>query len=160
MTFQGFQAVQKIIPHFAGILHQIFFLDDLDIFQSGGAGHRMISIGMQMEKIFNRLHNLIGTADRRKGNISAGEPFRHRQQVRLNLKMLDTEHFPGAAKTANNLVDNEQDTVFVANLPHNRPIFPGRRLGPEPLHDRFADKGGNQFRIFKLYRTFDVPGTP
>jgi len=95
---------------------------------------------MQVKKILNRRHNLVGTTYCAKRHVTAGNPLGHGHQVRLNFKMLDTEHLPRAAKTTNYLVNDEQDIVFAADLPHNGPILLGRCIGPVTLHDRFSDK--------------------
>ena len=87
------------------------------------------------------------------------EVFLQGQTGVLNADMLGGKHLAGAPKTAYHLIDDQQNIVFAANLPHDGPILSGRCQGPHTLHNRLSDKSGYQIGIFKLNGTLYIMGT-
>ena len=73
--------------------------------------------------------------------------------------MFDAEPFPGPSKAADDLVDDEENSVFVADLPDDFPVLFGRGIGSESLLNGFSNKGRDLFRVFELDDPLDIPCT-
>ena len=67
-------------------------------------------------------------------------------------------HVPGASEAGDDLVDDEENAVPVADLPDDRPVFPRRGADAEGLLDRLADEGHDLARVLELDESLDVPG--
>ena len=94
----------------------------------------------QVAEILNRRHDVVGATDGSQGHISAGDTLGHRHQIRLNPEMLYRKHLTGAPETANNFVDNQENSVLIADVPYDWPVLFRRREGTKALHDRLADE--------------------
>src|SRR5690349_6721628 len=54
--------------------------------------------------------------------------------------MLEREPFAGATKTGDDFIRNEQDSIFIANRPHQWEIIVWRNDHAADTHHRFGDK--------------------
>jgi hypothetical protein len=140
-----------------GILNHFFLFHDLDVLQCRRAGDRMVPVAMEVLENIDRLGHISGAFYCSQGDISAGYPFGYGYDVPFNTEVLDTEPFPRPAEPADDLIDDEQDSVSVANLTYDLPVLGRWRISPEPLQDRLSNESGNLFRVFKLYDPLHIP---
>ena len=65
---------------------------------------------------------------------------------------------PGArpSKARDDLVDDQENAVSVADLTHPRKVVGRRDLNAVRLHDRLGDEGGDELRSFVAYLLFQI----
>ena len=88
--------------------------------------------------------------------VAGGDPFGHRHHVWLDAVMLISEPRAGSANTANNLVDMQQNIVFVADFLHAIPITLRRSDHATAGCDRFKAQSANGLRAFAQDDFFDL----
>src|ERR1700737_2042884 len=87
------------------------------------------------------LINVASSHDRAAWDIAAAQRFGQRDDVRLQIPMLETEHFSRAPESGLHLVGNEQRPVLATKFlrPHKK-IGPGR-LAAFALHRLDYERG-------------------
>src|SRR5690606_3588351 len=135
-------------------------LDDLDVLERDGGGHRMAGIGIavrELDIVFAQHgDDLLGDAHRRDRQIAGGEPLRHRHEVGLEPVLLEAEPFAESAEAADDLVDDEQDAVLAADLLHAPPIALRRNDHAARALHRLADEGADVFRTHGANAVLDL----
>ena len=135
----------------AGALHEVFFLDDLNMGVRGGAGGRMAGKGVNVVEscpgLSNGFSDLLGCNRGADGQIAPGETLGDGHNVRGNAPVLTGEHPSGAAEAGLDFVEDEQDAVPVAQFTHALEVSVGRkwesRVGTgDGVHDDGGDGSG------------------
>jgi len=119
----------------------------------------VVGIRVKVLKNVNGRTDFIRAAHGSEGYIPARNSLSHGDDIRLDVKVLDPEPFPGPSEPADDFIDDEKNTVFCADFPDQLPVFFGRGVGPEPLLDGFADEGGNLRGVFELDDPLKIMGT-
>src|SRR4030042_4740596 len=132
------------------MFNEILPLHDVDVFQGCCTGHGMVRIGMKMMENFNGLHDHIGHPPSPKRDISTGYPLCHGDHVRLYVEMVDSKPFARSSKSTDDFIDDEKDSISIADFPDDFPIFFWRGIRTKALLDGFADKGGDLLGILKF----------
>ncbi len=123
----------------------------LEYRQGCRTGCRMTDIGMTVLKeagpVFDRPVNFIGAQHGTDGLVSGAEPLGNTQNVWRNAVLLVSEQRSGTAHAAHHLVEDQQDTIGVADFPNALEIsLNGRHRSCCGTDDRFGDKGHHVFR--------------
>ena len=107
--------------HLRGVLDQLFVVDHFQRCQS--ARHRQIVAAecgrMDDATVHARKGFLVNIAprhDRAAGHVTAAQRLCQRDDVRLQIPMLKSEHFSGATKPGLHFVGDEQRAVFSAEF--------------------------------------------
>ena len=145
----------------ADMVDDAFFLNDPQILQRHGGGHRMAGIGIaviQLAPLGHDLEHLV--VDDRPANrlIARGQALGDGHDMGANAEGGRAEHIAGAAKAGDDLVGNQQDAVFVADALDFRPIGRGRNDHPTRALNRLTDKGCNLVEADLVDRGFQLPG--
>src|SRR5437764_5869968 len=88
------------------------------------------------------LVNVASADDRPARHVTTAQGFGQRDDVGLEVPMLESKHFAGPSQTALNFVANEKCAVFAAELLRAREEICGWRFAPFALH-RLDDKSGD-----------------
>ena len=122
----AFEAVQRILERLlqlAGTLEQPVFQVDIERRTAGGRGQRVTGIGVAVEKLdsaFRPGHEgLVDVAFREHGahrHGAAGESFRGGDEVRGDAEAVGGEAVAAAAECRDDLVEDQENAVAVADL--------------------------------------------
>mmetsp|Transcript_11897 Transcript_11897/g.21893 ORF Transcript_11897/g.21893 Transcript_11897/m.21893 type:complete len:217 (+) Transcript_11897:1506-2156(+) len=108
----GFQ-LHRPLSH---ILQDILLLKDVQHCQSCGAGHCVASVGASHGPGGLLVHQLLA-ADNPRQRQTVGNTLGKDQHIGCQiLKPLETEHLAGTAESCLNVVNDEQNTVLLADL--------------------------------------------
>ena len=139
MRRQIFQLRQRVVADAAGVLHQSFFLHDLQIAQTDRGADGMTAEGVDVAEMaqvaglaLESVEDVLLHGCRSQGHIAARKPLRHRDDVRLYLPVVVAEQFARASKTGDDLVKDQQHAVLVADFAHARQVFVGGTSTPPP----------------------------
>src|SRR5205807_9079508 len=123
---------------------QLFFINHVEGREPAGHGEivpaerrRMNNATVHSAEGF--LINLAPGHDRPAGDVAAAQTFRQGDDVRLQIPVLEPEHFPGPSKSSLDFVANEQRPVLSAKLLSALEEVRLRRLAAFSL-DGFDDK--------------------
>ena len=101
----------------------------------------------------------IGNNHRTERQIAAGEALGASDDVRANAEMLRGEPFAGAAKSAHDLVVDQQDAVFVTERAQLGIIIVGRNKQAVGAGNSFDQNRRNGVRAFHLNDFFNMRNT-
>ena len=147
---QAFESFQEITTHFCGMGDQILPLHDLQIGQGSGAANGVITESVQMQEGGDGVSNFSSRGGGPQGSVTGSDLFRHGHDIRLNLVMLGGEHLAGSSKPDDHLVDNQEDSVLIADPANPIEISIRRGKGSHSLHDGFGDEGRHQVGALEL----------
>ena len=118
------QPVEQLLTADGGIVHEFFFLENLNGGGRGGATHCIATIGAAVGAGLPLVHDFP-----RGGNAGDGEaaaqPFRHDHNVRLDIRRFVRKEATGAPKTALHLINDQHNAMLVTNA--SQPLQEGRR---------------------------------
>ncbi len=119
------------------VLDQPFFPVDLDGGYAGRHAHRVPRVGQPhgQPPVLKMVGDGAGDNDAAQGHIARGDALAHGDDVRHYAPVVDAEPLAGAAKTAHDLVGDQEDAVSVAYLSDARPIVVGRDDQPVAAGD-------------------------
>ena len=133
--------------HFRRALDQILLIDHFERGES--AGHRQIVAAergrVNDAAVHPRKSFLVDFApadDRARRHVTAAQRFRQRDDVRLQIPVLEPEHLAGPTETGLHFIRNQQRPIFAAKLLRAREeialgclaTFTLDRLDHEPSH--------------------------
>ena len=108
--------------------------------ERGRAPHGVAAVGAAVGAGGPARHQLRRRADRREGE-AGGDALGHDQDVGTDAGLLHEEHVAGAGEPALDLVRDEQDPVFVADLPQSPEEGGRRRVVAALAQHRLQDHG-------------------
>mmetsp|Transcript_22167 Transcript_22167/g.30472 ORF Transcript_22167/g.30472 Transcript_22167/m.30472 type:complete len:204 (+) Transcript_22167:439-1050(+) len=95
-------------------------------------------------------------SDTTKRKICRGQSFGHHKQIRFNAPMIHSKPFPCSSNSRHDLITNEKNTVFIAELTNTRKIIFWRDNKSIGTSDRFHQDRRNTFWILEHQGLFDL----
>src|SRR5262245_40026390 len=127
---QAIDSLHKQGAHSRSVFHQILLIDDLQRSQS--ACHRQIVASERARMHYATIHarkcfliNVPTRDDRAARHETTTETFCDRDNVRLQIPMLETEHPPSASEPGLHFIGNQQRSVFPAKF-----LGTNKKIGP------------------------------
>ncbi|MPL94947.1 hypothetical protein SDC9_41110 [bioreactor metagenome] len=117
------------LAHGDGVLKQPLVLDDAHVLErrrrargAASEGRDVAEIAQLVRGVLELLEHRLGGHAARDRRIARGHALRHRHEVWLDAVVLVAEPGAGASHAADDLVDVQQDVVFLADLLYPLPI--------------------------------------
>ncbi len=101
------------MPDLARARRVIFFLEEIEHGERGGAGYRVAAIGASQCAGRRRVHD-VGAPNHAAQGHTRRQRLGDNHQVGLNPVMIDGKHAARAAEARLNLVGHEQDIMLLA----------------------------------------------
>src|SRR5579872_4624363 len=140
MLLQGAEFGHGVVAGFGGAGGQIFFLHEIDIGESGGAGDGIASEGGEMVAGFEGSGDFGAGGEGAQGE-SVGDAFGGDQDVGDDSVVLDGKHFAGAGEAGLDFVGDEEDVVLVEDFLYFFEIILWRNNDSAFAHHRLGDEG-------------------
>ena len=146
-----------------GILEQLFVAVQIHAGNAGGSRHWVAGIGVAMEQldhVIGAVHELVvdalahQAAAHRHG--ARGDALGEGQDIRRDTEALRGEGMAQAPEAGDDLVENQQDAVLVADLAEPLEIALGRRQHAGRTGHRLDDDGGNGRSIVQRHHALEV----
>ena len=157
------ETLAELLAARAGVVHQPLALDDVQVDQAGGRARRMPGVREHV------LERAVGAAQERVGHpprrdraavreVARRDPLREAHDVRGDAEVVGAE--PGAEppEAGDDLVEDQEHAVAVADLPHTRPVAGARHDAAQRLRDRLADEGAHRLGAVEQDRPPPAPG--
>ena len=136
---------------------------DVERRDTGGAGDGVAGIGIaveQLDLVFRPMHqrivHLAAGEDRAHRDRAVGQPLGGGDDIWGNAKIVGGEGGAHAAETGDDLIEDQEDTVLVADGAQALQITLWRHQHAGRPGDRFDDAGGDGFRAMQGDQTFQV----
>ena len=151
-------------PMADAIAQQVLVFDDAHVLdrrsRTGGAATKGRDVAEIVHRIrgvvFEHVKDFLGGDHAGNRRIARGHAFGHGHEVRLDAVLLVSEPGAGSANAADNLVDMQQDVVFLADFLHALPVALGRFDYAAACGDRLKAQGANGVGAFAQDDLFDL----
>jgi len=97
---------------------------------------------------FHRGADLVRDLDAAELGVSAGDGFGEGENIGLHAPVFEREPLPRPTEASDDLVRDEEDSVFVADGADEREVVRGRDDDSADAHDRFRDERRDGVRAF------------
>src|SRR5579872_2621102 len=141
MLLQGAEFGHGVVAGFGGAGGEIFFLHEIDVGESGGAGDGIASEGGEMVAGFEGCGNFRARGEGAEGE-SVGDAFGGDQNVGDDSVVLDGKHFAGTGEAGLDFVGDEKDVVLVEDFLYLFEIVWRRHDDAALAHDWLGDERG------------------
>ena len=145
-VFHVGESIGELGTSFAGVLDEVFAFDDFEVLESGGDSAGVGGVGVHVAPgLFGSAGE--GVADAAvgdaaaEGEVSAGDAFGEGDDVGLGVDDLGAEPFAETSEAGDDLVEDEDDAVAVADLSDHGPVVFGRHDTTQRLRNRLPDDG-------------------
>ena len=159
-VFHVGESVGELGTSFAGVLDEVFAFDDLEVLEAGGDSAGMGGVGVHVAPgLFGSAGE--GVADAAvgdaaaEGEVSAGDAFGEGDDVGLGVDDFGAEPLAETSEAGDDLVEDEDDAVAVADLSDHWPVVFGRHDTTQRLRDRLTDDGRYRVRPLANNRLLD-----
>ena len=149
----------------AGVAAEVALEDLAEHGDPRGAGDRVPLEGVPLDEagvLLDRPPEGVGdraAADhRRERGVAAAQPLGHAEHVGHDAERLGGEHPAGPADAGDDLVEDQQDVVPVADLPQDRQVLVGRVDHAAGVPDRLDHDRGDRVGVFHLDDLLDDRG--
>ena len=143
----------------AGVAAEVALEDLAQHGDARGAGDRVALEGVPLDEagvLGDRSPEGVGdrpAADhRRERRVAAAQPLGDAEHVGRHAERLGGEHLAGAADAGDDLVEDQQDVVPVADLAQDRQVLLGRVDDAAGVADRLDHDRGHRGRVLHLDR--------
>src|ERR1700756_5927076 len=102
------------------------------------------------------LRDVVTHADGAQGQIAAGQPLAHSDQIRRNLPVIYREPLSGASEARHYFIGDHQDSVSAANLANALQVAVGWHKNAVGAGHGLENKCGDGLRALELYDFFEV----
>ncbi len=144
------ELVPKHALHRGGIADEVLVLGDVEGRHRGGAGDGMAGIGVEMQQrlVEEDLVDAARDGDGPHRDVAAGQPLGIGDDVALHAEMLGAEHLAGPPEAADDLVDDEEDAVGVADPAQPGEVVRMGNLDRAGYRDGLGNHRGDRARAF------------
>jgi hypothetical protein len=126
-----------------GFFDQLFLLEDPEVFQCNRTGDRVPGIGIPVIEVtagIDAIGDTVGHDGPTDGRVAGRQTLGDGHDVRADAKGLAAEPIAGSAKSANDLIGNQQNVMGIANTLDFGPIGRWRDDNPACALNGFRDK--------------------
>ena len=159
-VFHVGESIGELGASFAGVLDEVFAFDDFEVLEAGGDSAGVGGVGVHVAPgLFGSAGE--GVADAAvgdaaaEGEVSAGDAFGEGDDVGLGVDDFGAEPLAETSEAGDDLVEDEDDAVAVADLSDHWPVVFGRHDTTQRLRDRLTDYGRYRVRPLANNRLLD-----
>ncbi len=159
---QRAQPCQRLLAAGGGVRHHVEVAHllqrrEADRARDGVAGVRVAGCELDPGRPPEGTCQPVGDHRRRQRDVPAGQALPEHEDVRPGVGELGCEEAAGAAEAGDDLVEDEDDVVPVAQGPERREVVVRRDHDAGGHQDRLGDQGGDRLGAFELDHLLDEP---
>ena len=150
--------VAQHLPHLPGALEQVLLLVQVQRGQGGGTGHRVAGVGVAVEELdgvigrvavcaHHGVVDAVGADHAAHGHDAVGDALGEVQHVGLHAVEIGAEAGAQTAEAGDDLVEDQQDAVLVADLSEPFQVALRRDVPARAAGHRLDDDGRHVARV-------------